>query len=81
MAKGLPVISGVETELDKEFEFPYYLRVSADESPVDFCCIEKFYNQIYKNDENVGEKIRRFCEEKFDLKHTFMPIMDDVKEL
>ena len=34
LAKGLPIVSGVKTDLD-ELDYPYYLRVPADDTPID----------------------------------------------
>ena len=45
-AKGIPIISGVETELDKYNE-DFYYRVSADEQPIDLKEIIAFYHHVY----------------------------------
>lgn len=55
-AKGLPIISGVETELDADPTYKYYMRVTADDSPIDMIEVLEFYNQVYDSGESK-EKI------------------------
>lgn len=79
LAKGLPIISGVETELDKEKDYKYYLRVPADDSPVDFFSVCKFYHDIYDstNEKVISDTIRKFCSDKYDFSSTFKIVIDD----
>lgn len=55
LIKGLPIISGVKSELD-DMNFEYYFRIGADETPIDFERILEFWNDIkvkgYKNEIN-----------------------------
>lgn len=81
-AKGIPSVSGVETEFDYVEEFKYYLRVPADESPINMDTIIKFYCDIYMNGEErdyIVDKIRTFAEENFDMKDCLKPVMDYIK--
>ena len=72
LARGIPVISAVKTELDSINDFKYYLRIPANESPIDINEIIKFFNNIYKNNEGViTTEIRNFTERKFDYKYGF----------
>lgn len=82
-AKGIPSISGVETELDYAKGFKYYFRVPADESYIDICEVIKFYNEIYKNDESYLEvinEIREYAEQNFDIRHCLEPIITYFRE-
>lgn len=80
LAKGLPIISGVETELDKDDSFKYYLRVPADDSPIDFNNIMDFYTKVYDNEnaDKIINKIRSYCEEKYSINVTFQPIINII---
>ena len=80
LAKGLPIISGVETELDNIKSFQYYFRVPADETPIDFNDIYIYYKKIYDNINRqcVVNEIRHFCEQHFDIKTTIKKIIDEI---
>lgn len=80
LAKGLPIISGVKTELDN-MDFQYYLRVPADDSPVDFEQIVQFYHNIYnkKDEAEIANKIRSFCSTHFEFSQTFQPVLNEIK--
>lgn len=81
MAKGLPIVSGVKTELDYVENYPYYLRVPADDSYVDMYDIIKFYNSIYKSIEadSVTKIIRKYCEDNFDIDKCFESVVKEIK--
>lgn len=80
-AKGLPIISGVETELDKVDDFDYYLRVPANEEPIDMNEVIQFYNKIYKDKDpnSIISDIRRYAEENFDITKCMRPVIDFIK--
>ena len=75
-AKGLIIVSGVKTELDLDGEFNYYIRVPADETPVDFVSvIEKVDN--YLSSENIFDiqtKIMEYSKNKFDYEVALEPV-------
>lgn len=78
-AKGLPVVSGVCTELDDQLNFPYYLRFPADDTPIDIQVIVDFYEKIYYvGQKKVADDIRVFAEEHFDLFKTLKPIVEYI---
>lgn len=81
MAKGLPIISGVNTEMDREKDYPYYFRAPADESPIDFFEVEKFYHKIYdkRSHEQVAKEMRAYCESHFDFTHAYKSLIDYLK--
>lgn len=77
LAKGLPIVSGVKTELDKIPEFKYYFRVPADDTPIDIEKLILFYNSIYKKKSKfiVASTIRKFCENHFDMDQCFEKVI------
>lgn len=78
LAKGLPIVSGVETELDHKRDFPFYFRVPADDSPVDIYDIIAFFNKV-NSITDYHEKIRAVAEESFNAKVCLKPIIDFFK--
>ncbi|WP_172412923.1 glycosyltransferase [Leuconostoc lactis] len=78
IARGLPSISGVRTELDNESNFPFYFRVPADETPVNIQEIVDFYYKIVLQETNVSKKIRDFGQTKFDMNTAVQPIIDYI---
>lgn len=81
-AKGLPIISGVETEIDSDTEYRYYMRVPANESPVDMESVINFYNQIYnigESKEKIISKIREYNRNKFDISIVWKKVADYIK--
>lgn len=77
-AHGLPIISGVQTELDFISDFEYYLRVPADDSPVKMQDILDFYHRIYDRKNNIPLVIREKTKELFDLQRTFAPVVEYI---
>lgn len=75
LAKGLPIISGVETDLDV-FGFEFYYRVPADESNVSMQDIIDFYNKIYCDGKDISKKIRCKTVKIFDFKNAFSPVIN-----
>lgn len=80
-AKGLPIISGVETELDFYKEYEYYMRVPSDESPVDMKKVISFYNRIYGREtrKEVIRNIREFTIDHFDTSIAMKDVIDYIK--
>jgi len=77
-AKGLPIISGVKTELDYDDSFNYYLRFPANEDSIDMEKVIKFYDQIYKryNRDKVIQEIRDYAETHFNIEVCMKPILN-----
>lgn len=61
LARGLPIISGVRTELDDMHGFPAYLRIPANDSPVDIYEVKNFFSDIIQSNIDA-RKIRSFGE-------------------
>lgn len=77
LAKGLPVVSGVTNELDDDKSFKYYLRVPADDSPVEMSKIIEFYNKIYNGNRTrieIEQYISRYAEEHFSYNVALKPV-------
>ena len=81
LAKGLPIVSGVKTDLDDR-DFPYYLRVSADDTALDISEIIKFYYDIMKNKtkQDLALEIFLYGKNNFSFDKTFKSVIDFVRE-
>ena len=77
-AKGLIIVSGVETELDNSKDFDYYYRVPADDSALDFCSIIDFALSKVEREgiTNIQKNIMRYAKEHFD----FSIAMDTIRQ-
>ncbi|MDC7953519.1 glycosyltransferase [Liquorilactobacillus mali] len=83
LAFGLPVVSGVKTELDTVIKLQkYYFRVSADDSPINFSEIRKFYSRVYNNNNRAAIKndIFDIGKENFDYDKTLKPLVSFIKD-
>lgn len=83
MAKGLPIISGVATELDSIDNYLYYLRVPADDSPLDINEICLFYEKVYGNQskKEVIKSISSKAKEMFNIDIAMQPIIEELKSI
>ncbi|MBS6340508.1 MAG: glycosyltransferase [Eubacterium limosum] len=73
VARGIPVVSAVKTELDSLTDFPYYLKLPADDSDIEIDAIIKFYEKIYlhKNAQMITLNIRNYTKKLFDYEFGF----------
>ncbi|MGV8905504.1 MAG: hypothetical protein ACOH15_02760 [Acetobacterium sp.] len=81
-AKGLPIISGVETELDSNPNYKYYLRIPADETAVDINTIIEFYDCIYRGTETktqIINSIRSYSQNHFDFENGFQSVIKYIR--
>lgn len=72
--RGLPIVSGVETEFDRYKEYKYYYRVPADDSPIDIEKVLNFYNGI-KGDDYFGT-IRNYAVKHFSYSAAMKKVLD-----
>lgn len=81
-AKGLPIVSGVETELDFYEEYPYYFRIPADESAVDITSVIRFYYRVYGGSvhKEIADAVRKKTIAMFDMNRTFLSVIESLKE-
>jgi hypothetical protein len=79
-AKGLPIVSGVCTDLDNEKSFPYYLRVPAVDDEIDIYKLIQFYNDIYsgKDPKEINNIIRDYAKQHFDFQIAMKSIIDYI---
>ena len=79
VAKGLPLISSVSMDFLEQGN-KYFMKVPADESPVNMEDFIAFYDGIYKNEDckEVGKALRKIAEERCDMKCTFRPVVDYI---
>lgn len=81
LMKGLLIVSGVGNELDLEIDYPYYMRVSSNDTPIDFKKILEFYHSIYdRSDEyEIRKEIISFGKKKFSMDEVMKPVIDYIK--
>ncbi|SJZ77196.1 glycosyltransferase [Anaerorhabdus furcosa] len=81
VAKGLPIISGVKTELDYDKTYKYYKRIPADDTPVDFEQVHNFCDEIYcgENTVDVRSEIRKYANDHFTYEITMKSVLDFLK--
>ena len=81
--RGLPIVSGVETELDYDNEYKYYMRVPADDTPVDIWKVVEFYREVYKKQESpqkVIREIREYTEKNFDYSTGYKTLVGYLRD-
>lgn len=80
-ARGIPVVSAVQTEFDYMPGYKYYLKVPADESVIVVDDIVKFFEKVLldNNYETITTEIRSITENVFDFSKGFKkPIMETI---
>ncbi len=79
LLKGLPIVSGVKTELDDTM-FKYYLRVPADDSSINISEIVDFYDKIYaeKDAFEIKKYIRNYAIENFSYEAVYKKIANYI---
>ena len=81
LAKGLPIVSGVNTELDFfKPKLPFYIRVPANDTAIDIDYIIKSIVNL-NSQENFEDKIRFFAEKNFDINVVYKKIYLDMNYL
>lgn len=77
LARGIPVLSGVETELDHIDGFKFYFRVPADDSDIDIYSVISFFESICKDD-SITETIISTTKPLFDYNSGFLKIIQGL---
>ena len=80
-AYGLFIVSGVETELDNNNKFPFYYRIPADESPMDWSSVISFYKknlEDYGGADKCKAVIKDYAKCNFDMSVAFQPVIDYI---
>lgn len=65
LAKGLPVITGVRSDVFERYPTDYYLEFPNDKSPLDMNQIIKFCNKMYE-ERNIHKNIREYAKKTVD---------------
>lgn len=80
LAKGLPIISGVRTDLDQR-NLSFYYRVPNNDCPVVIDEIVQWYQQLIKQEDRaqLSEKIYAYGKQQFNFATTFFPVINYVK--
>lgn len=81
-ARGVPSISGVLTEFDYIKEFPYYLKVPSDDTPININQVIDFYEAVYcdgKSVSEVTEYIREYSFNYFDYSKGYRSILNLIE--
>lgn len=81
-AKGLIIVSGVKTELDLSSDYPYYYRIPADDTPLDFYSIIRFYNELLGGEtiEKIQNNIMEYAKEHYDFEIALKPVQEYLRE-
>ncbi|MHC5229599.1 glycosyltransferase [Enterococcus sp. LJL99] len=77
LAKGLPIISGVKTDLDDK-DIPFYYRVPNDDTPINIVSIVEWYQNLTNNKSRnqLSKEIYQYGETNFTFSVTFSPVID-----
>ena len=78
LAKGIPIICGVDTDVFRVIDRAYYLQFANDDSYLDVSRIINFYDEIYqKNDgQTVANEIRKMAEKHISIETTMEPVRE-----
>lgn len=82
-AKGLPIINSCKIDVIDD-DFPYLLRVPADETPVNMPDVIAFFNRCFcsgKSRAEVGQEIRAYVEERSGMKETLRPMIQRLERV
>lgn len=77
LAKGLPIISGVKTDLDDK-DISFYYRVPNDDTPINIDAIVGWYQNLTSNksQKQLSKEIYQYGQTNFTFSITFSPVID-----
>lgn len=81
-AKGIPMINSCRIDIMDD-SFPYLLRVSADEAPVNMDEVVAFYDRCFasgKTRQEVGKEIRDYVEARSGMKQTLAEVVKQFEQ-
>lgn len=81
-AKGIPLINSCKIDI-MEDDFPYLLRVPADESPIDIQAVAEFYNRCYRGGKSrleIGREIRSYIEKKSSMEYVLSQVIREIEK-
>lgn len=80
LAKGIPIVSGVETDIFSVIDKQYFLQFPNDTTWIDMEKIIRFYDSIYQIDSSiVVANIREMATKYISIENTMQPICDYMK--
>ena len=80
-AKGIPMINSCKIDILEE-DFPYLLRVPADESPINMDEVFDFYDRVLGNGRSrleIGEEVRSYIEAKSGMTETLKAVVGKLQ--
>jgi len=77
-ARGIPFVISYD-DVDFPNDFPYMLKVPADESPVDIEQILQFYERIKNRD--IVKEMRDYAEKNLSWEAKLKPVIDEINRL
>ena len=79
LAKGIPIIAGVEIDIFSMIDNNYFLQFTNNESLIDINQIVRFYDEVYKKDyKEVAEDIRNMAQKYVNIEATIKPVCDYI---
>ncbi len=81
-AKGIPLINSCKIDIIED-DFPYLLRVPADESPIDIEAVAEFYDKCYncgKSRSELGKEIRSYIERKSSMEYVMSQVAEEFEK-
>lgn len=83
LAKGLPIVSGIEIDVFANQNSPYYLQFSNDATDIDIKEIVKFYDKIYGRQKDIGEvrkAVRSVAEKYINMPVTMLQTIEYMQD-
>ena len=80
-AKGIPMINSCRIDILPD-EYPYLLRVPADETAIDIQAVFDFYDKCFINGRTrieLGKEIRSYIEKRTDMKQTLSTVVSAME--
>ncbi|MBQ7122252.1 MAG: glycosyltransferase family 4 protein [Clostridia bacterium] len=81
-AKGIPMINSCKIDIIGE-DFPYLLRVPADESPIDIDAVAEFYDKCCgsgKSRLEIGREIRSYIEQRSSMENVMLQVAEKFEK-
>ena len=80
LAKGLPIVSGVKTDLDN-CDLPFYYRVPSDDTPINIPSLIEWYDSMLENSskKELSAAIFQYGLSHFTFEKTFKPVIDYLR--
>lgn len=81
-AKGIPFINSCDIDIVDD-DFKYFLKVPADESPIDIESVISFYDDVYKEKSRilVAKEVRKYIEERSNMDAVVEKILYGVGDI